>query len=106
VEKEELYLEDTQQLEQEKLIEPPMYTVVILNDDYTTMDFVIEVLQRFFSMSYTDSHNIMLSIHQQGKSSCGVFSKDVAETKVHQITNFSQENEQPLKCIIEKIPLL
>lgn len=84
-----------------KLTPPPMYKVVLLNDDYTPMDFVVDVLRIFFGMNSEKATQIMLRVHTEGKGICGVFSKDVAETKMLQVNDFSKESEHPLLCSIE-----
>jgi ATP-dependent Clp protease adaptor protein ClpS len=81
---------------------PPLYTVILMNDDYTPMDFVIHVLQRFFSKDISEATKIMLQIHQKGAGVCGVFSHEIAETKVYQVNNYSRQNQHPLKCVMEK----
>lgn len=80
---------------------PPMYKVVLLNDDYTPMEFVVDILQRFFYMDREKATRVMLMVHTQGKGVCGVYSRDVAETKAEQVNGYSRENEQPLLCEIE-----
>jgi ATP-dependent Clp protease adaptor protein ClpS len=80
---------------------PPMYRVLLLNDDYTPMEFVVIVLERFFSMTRENATRIMLQVHQQGMGVCGVFAREIAETKVHEVTEFSQRNEHPLQCTME-----
>lgn len=86
-----------------KLKRPPMYQVVMLNDDYTPMDFVVVVLETFFSMSSEQAVRVMLDVHQKGKAHCGVFTRDVAETKVAQVIDFARSNDHPLLCTIEKV---
>ena len=81
---------------------PPMYRVVLLNDDYTPMDFVIEILKVFFSMNHDRATQVMLHVHTKGKGVCGVFTYEIAETKVAQVNEFSRQNEHPLKCTLEK----
>ena len=78
-----------------------MYKVVLFNDDYTTMDFVVEVLQRFFSMSRERALQTMLKVHNEGSAVCGVYSLDVAETKVAQVTVFAKQHGHPLRCAME-----
>ncbi len=80
---------------------PPMYKVIILNDDYTPMEFVVEVLESFFYLSREQATQVMFQVHNQGKGICGVFSRDVAETKVAQVNDFSQQNQHPLLCLME-----
>ena len=81
---------------------PPMYKVVLINDDYTPMDFVIEVLERFFGMDREKATRIMLHVHTKGKGICGVFSRDVAETKVSQVTDHARQHQHPLLCTMEE----
>jgi ATP-dependent Clp protease adaptor protein ClpS len=81
---------------------PSNYKVLMLNDDYTPMEFVVLVLQRFFSMSIEDATRVMLQVHQQGVAVCGVFTYEVAETKVSQVIDFARENQHPLQCTLEK----
>lgn len=83
------------------LKKPPMYTVVLINDDYTPMDFVVEVLKYFFAMTDEQATRTMLQVHAQGKGICGVFTRDVAETKVEQVNTFSRLNDHPLLCSME-----
>ncbi|OGT20977.1 MAG: ATP-dependent Clp protease adapter ClpS [Gammaproteobacteria bacterium RBG_16_57_12] len=80
---------------------PPMYKVILLNDDYTPMDFVVHVLEKFFFMSRENATRIMLNVHTQGRGLCGVYSRDVAETKVAQVNNYSRQNKYPLLCVME-----
>ncbi|UJF20533.1 ATP-dependent Clp protease adapter ClpS [Shewanella sp. OMA3-2] len=81
---------------------PNLYKVVLNNDDYTPMDFVVEVLQRFFDKNEQQAVDIMLAIHHQGKGLCGVFPFGIAETKVLQVNQFARENQHPLLCSLEK----
>ena len=81
---------------------PSNYKVLMLNDDYTPMEFVVLVLQRYFSMSIDDATRVMLQVHQQGVAVCGVFTYEVAETKVSQVIDFARENQHPLQCTLEK----
>ena len=85
-----------------KLQRPSLYRVLILNDDYTPMEFVIYVLERFFQKSREDATRIMLHVHQHGVGVCGVFTYEVAETKVAQVIDFARENQHPLQCTLEK----
>ncbi len=84
-----------------KLEQPPLYKVVLLNDDYTPMAFVVEVLTMFFGMTAEKATQIMLKVHTEGKAVCGVYSRDVAETKAQQVNDYSRECEQPLMCNVE-----
>lgn len=86
-----------------ELKRPPMYRVVLMNDDYTPMDFVVEVLMIFFNMNQEKATQVMLSVHTQGKGVCGVFTKDVAETKAAQVNQYSRENKHPLLCEVESV---
>ncbi len=81
---------------------PSNYKVLMLNDDYTPMEFVVLVLQQFFSMSIEDATRVMLQVHQQGIAVCGVFTYEVAETKVSQVVDFARENQHPLQATLEK----
>ena len=84
-----------------KLKKPPMYKVVLLNDDYTPMEFVVLVLEQFFSMNREKATQIMLAVHTQGSAVVGIFPRDVAETKSEQVNQYAQENQHPLMSIIE-----
>ncbi|WKX27565.1 ATP-dependent Clp protease adapter ClpS [Tatumella ptyseos] len=86
----------------EALQPPSMYKVVLLNDDYTPMEFVIEVLQKFFSLDIERATQLMLTVHYEGKAICGEFTAEVAETKVMQVNRYAKENEHPLLCMLEK----
>lgn len=81
---------------------PRMYKVILYNDDYTTMDFVIEILQRFFAMNRERAVEIMLKVHNEGSAVCGVYSRDVAETKVAQVIEFAKQQGHPLRCGMEE----
>ncbi len=81
---------------------PQPYKVLMLNDDYTPMEFVVLCLQRFFRMSIEDATRVMLHVHQKGVGVCGVFTYEVAETKVSQVMDFARENQHPLQCTLEK----
>ena len=80
---------------------PKRYKVVLLNDDFTPMDFVIEVLMRFFAMDEAKATQVMLAVHHQGKGICGVYSREVAETKAYQVNQYSRQHQHPLMCQIE-----
>jgi|TARA_B100001964_G_C14210738_1_gene590401 ATP-dependent Clp protease adaptor protein ClpS len=84
-----------------KLKQPSMYKVVVLNDDYTPMEFVVEVLQMFFGMNREKATQIMLAVHTNGKATCGIYTRDVAETKSAQVNQYSQDNQHPLVSDIE-----
>jgi ATP-dependent Clp protease adaptor protein ClpS len=88
--------------ERSKTKPPKLYRVILLNDDYSTMIFVVEVLQMFFSMSRERAMQIMLQVHSKGSAVCGVYPKDIAETKVNQVTAHALEHGHPLRCILEE----
>lgn len=81
---------------------PAMYKVLLLNDDYTPMEFVIHVLERFFSKTKDEATEVMLHVHRRGVGLCGVYTYEVAETKVSQVMDYARVNEQPLQCTMEK----
>jgi len=81
---------------------PPMYKVLLLNDDYTPMEFVVHVLERFFGVSHSRAVEIMLTVHKKGVAVVGVFSYEIAETKVAQVMDFARRNQHPLQCTMEK----
>ena len=85
-----------------KLKRPPLYKVILINDDYTPMDFVVHILEAFFAMDRESATHIMLEIHTKGKGVCGVFTHEIAETKVSLVNSYSRENEHPLLCTMEK----
>ena len=84
-----------------KLKRPQLYRVLLLNDDYTPMEFVVIVLQRFFHLSNEKAVQIMLNVHTRGSGVCGVYTAEIAETKIRQVLNFATENEHPLQCTME-----
>ncbi|HBO14349.1 MAG TPA: ATP-dependent Clp protease adapter ClpS [Halieaceae bacterium] len=84
-----------------ELKKPPLYKVVLLNDDYTPMEFVVEVLELFFLMNREQATQVMLTVHTQGKGVCGVYTRDIAETKAAQVNQYARENQHPLLCEIE-----
>jgi ATP-dependent Clp protease adaptor protein ClpS len=85
-----------------KTQKPPMYKVMLLNDDYTPMEFVVHVLERFFNKAREDATRIMLHVHQKGVGICGVFTYEVAETKVTQVIDFARQHQHPLQCTMER----
>ncbi|BAO44670.1 ATP-dependent Clp protease adapter ClpS [Thiolapillus brandeum] len=85
-----------------KLKKPPLYKVLLLNDDYTPMDFVVDVLTRYFHMSEEKATQVMLHVHTRGVGICGVFTREIAETKVAQVTEYAREKQHPLLCTMEK----
>jgi len=96
--------DDTVLLEQTrpKLKKPPLYKVVLINDDYTPMEFVVHVLESIFNHNRDQATLIMLHVHKLGKGVCGVFTRDIAETKVVQVNNYARENKHPLMCEMEE----
>jgi ATP-dependent Clp protease adaptor protein ClpS len=85
-----------------KTQKPPLYKVLLLNDDYTPMEFVVHVLERFFGLTHAQSFEIMLTVHKKGLAVVGVFSFEVAETKVAQVMDFARRHQHPLQCTMEK----
>ena len=85
-----------------KAKKPSQYKVLMLNDDYTPMEFVVLTLQRFFKMSIEDATRVMLHVHQRGVGVCGIFTYEVAETKVNQVIDFARQHQHPLQCTMEK----
>lgn len=88
--------------EKTEVAPPPLYRVLLLNDDYTPMDFVVNVLQLFFGMSRERATQVMLHVHTRGRGECGVFTREVAETKVSQVNDFSRNHQHPLLCTMEQ----
>jgi len=80
---------------------PSMYKVILLNDDYTPMEFVVDVLQRFFNKSREQATQIMLKVHTEGAGVCGIYPHGIAETKTNQVMNYAQEHQHPLQCVME-----
>ena len=81
---------------------PPLYKILLLNDDFTPMDFVINILQRFFHKNHQEAMRITLQVHHEGSGLCGIYTYEVAETKVHEVRCFSKQHQHPLQCILEK----
>ena len=81
---------------------PPMYKVLLLNDDYTPMEFVVLVLQKFFGMTRERATQVMLKVHREGMGVCGVYPHDVASTKVQQVAGFAHKHQHPLQCVMEE----
>ncbi len=94
--------ESVLEAERTKSKPPPLFKVLLLNDDYTPMDFVVVVLQTFFSMSREQAMRIMLKVHREGVGVCGVFPRDVAATKVELVTGYAREHQHPLACVMEE----
>ena len=93
---------ETVTLSKPKTARPPMYKVILLNDDFTPMEFVVHILEKFFGITHDLAINIMLTVHQKGLAVIGVFSHDVAESKVNQVMTYSRKNQHPLQCTMEK----
>jgi len=85
-----------------KTVPPPMFQVVLLNDDFTPMEFVVAILQRFFGKGREQATQIMLRVHHEGRGICGVYPKDVAAAKVDQVCSFSRQHQHPLQCVMEE----
>jgi len=90
------------EVERSKTKPPPLFKVLLLNDDYTPMEFVVVVLQKFFGMGREQATRIMLKVHREGVGICGVFPRDVAATKVELVTGFAREHQHPLACVMEE----
>jgi ATP-dependent Clp protease adaptor protein ClpS len=86
-----------------KVRQPQLYNVILLNDDYTPMDFVVHVLEVFFGMTRDRATRVMLQVHTQGRGTCGQYTREIAETKVHQVNAFARENQHPLLCTMEPV---
>ena len=89
-------------LEKPKVKKPPLYRVILLNDDYTPMEFVVHILERYFGTSGSQAYELMMVVHQKGLAVVGVFSHDIAETKVMQVTELARKHQHPLQCTMEK----
>ena len=85
-----------------RMSKPPLYQVVLLNDDYTPMEFVVDVLERIFSLDRTRATRVMLEVHTKGKGVCGVFTFEIAETKVAQVMTYARQHQHPLLCTMEE----
>ena len=96
-------IEHVEERVESELMPPSMYKVVLNNDDYTPMDFVIEVIMKFFNKTSEQAAEIMLKVHYEGKAVCGVYSAEIAETKVAQVNQYAQENQHPLVSDIEPV---
>lgn len=83
---------------------PPLYQVIMLNDDFTTMEFVVKVLQSIFHKNAAEAERIMLNIHYQGRGVCGVYTKDIAQTRIQRVHEWAQQEQHPLRCIMEPVP--
>lgn len=92
-----------EQSKAEKIKPPSMYKVMLFNDDYTPMEFVVDVIQRFFLKSREQATQIMLKVHTEGMGVCGVYPRDIADTKVNQVMSYAQEHQHPLQCGMEEV---
>jgi ATP-dependent Clp protease adaptor protein ClpS len=81
---------------------PPMFQVLLLNDDFTPMEFVVVVLQKFFGMGREKATQVMLAVHREGRGVCGLYPRDIASTKVEQVCSFSRQHQHPLQCVMEE----
>jgi ATP-dependent Clp protease adaptor protein ClpS len=90
------------QVDEPQVKQPPMFKVLLLNDDYTPMEFVVHVLESFFNMGRENATRIMLHVHTRGVGVCGVFTREIAETKVHQVNDYARGNQHPLLCTMEE----
>ncbi len=88
--------------ERTRIKPPPLFKVLLLNDDFTPMDFVVVVLQKFFAMDRERATRVMLQVHKEGIGLCGVFPKDIASTKVEQVVSFARQHQHPLACVMEE----
>ena len=94
--------EITSEKQESRLKPPPMYKVLLLNDDFTPMEFVVEVLQTFFFMSQEQAAEVMFEVHTEGSGVCGIYPGDIAMTKVEQVVKFAREHQHPLRCVMEE----
>jgi ATP-dependent Clp protease adaptor protein ClpS len=94
--------ESVLEVERAKVKPPPLFKVLLLNDDYTPMDFVVVVLQKFFAMNREQATRIMLKVHKDGVGVCGVYPRDVAASKVEQVSAFARQHQHPLACVMEE----
>lgn len=85
---------------------PPMYQVVLLNDDYTPMEFVVHVLQQVFHKTMPEAERIMLKVHHEGRGVCGIYTRDIASTRVDTVRQMAQMNQHPLQCVMEPVPVV
>ncbi|MBK8336837.1 MAG: ATP-dependent Clp protease adapter ClpS [Sterolibacteriaceae bacterium] len=90
------------EVQKSKVKPPPMFKVLLLNDDFTPMDFVVLVLQKFFNMTREQATQVMLKVHREGMGVCGVFPRDVAATKVEQVSSYARQHQHPLACVMEE----
>lgn len=92
---------DTESIPEAIVAEPPMYQVILLNDDFTPMDFVIRILVELFYLSTEQAERVMLEVHHKGRGVCGIFTREIAETRVAQVNQVARQNDHPLLCVME-----
>ncbi len=97
-----VHFDDIAEPTRQRLAPPPLYKVILHNDEYSPLDFVIDVLSRFFNMQYERATEIMLKVHYEGSAVCGVFTAEIAETKVQQVMTYAKEHQHPLLCTMER----
>ncbi|WP_298218069.1 ATP-dependent Clp protease adapter ClpS [Halothiobacillus sp.] len=95
---------ETESIPEAIVAEPPMYQVILLNDDFTPMDFVVRILVELFYLSTEQAERVMLEVHHKGRGVCGLFTREIAETRVAQVNQVSRQNEHPLLCVMEPAP--
>ena len=86
-----------------KTAPPPMYKVILLNDDYTPMEFVVHVLQKFFGKGHEEAMRIMLQVHHEGRGVCGIYPQDIAATRIEQVSRYARSRQHPLMCVMEPV---
>jgi len=96
-------LETEETSEQAVSDEPPMYRVLLLNDDFTPMDFVVQILMQLFGLTFDQANAVMLEVHHYGRGVCGEFTREIAETRVSQVNQIAREHEYPLMCVMERV---
>jgi ATP-dependent Clp protease adaptor protein ClpS len=95
---------ETESIPEAIVAEPPMYQVILLNDDFTPMDFVVRILVELFYLSTEQAERVMLEVHHKGRGVCGLFTREIAETRVAQVNQVARQNEHPLLCVMEPAP--
>jgi len=93
---------ETEEATEQLTDEPPMYRVVLLNDDFTPMEFVVQVLMQLFGMTFDEANAVMLEVHHKGRGVCGEYTREIAETRVSQVNQLAREHEHPLMCVMER----
>jgi len=93
---------ETEEATEQLTDEPPMYRVVLLNDDFTPMEFVVQVLMQLFGMTFDEANAVMLEVHHNGRGVCGEYTREIAETRVSQVNQLAREHEHPLMCVMER----